>query len=916
MAGFFQQLFKPKWQHADHSVRIQAIQAGLDEETLKNLANNDPVTAVQTAALNQISDTLFLLKFINHQDPTLSNAVREHYLKLITGASAEADQIKAIGQLRDLTILMTIAAEWSQSPLGQAALEHINDEEALVTFAQTASSNKVRLLIAEKVNGIDALKSLEKTFKGKDKTAAKQVKAKIQAIEAEQQLAAEIEQRLSGLLDQIQSLAESAFNPNYVGKLAYLKQAWASEAVSDSQNQVFEQWCTQCENVVNAHEAEQKAFDAQQQKQKDANAIRQGAIETLQSVYDHARAQSNHDLNALSTELRSIQHSWGQAASLAPASAHQKQDYETLIKPLINLEQSLSALESVKVSELPKHPSLQETCKLKDKIQKQLKRVQWPNELAKATAVMQLEQQLDALAANLDSAYKAEKQTLDALDKDISALETAVNEGNIKQANKLQQKVRQLLGQVEKQKSKSQQQAFTRIITQLSELKDWQGFAAEPKFVALCEAMEQLAVNPKAPQEQSTAIHALQDEWKALGSLGDKKRQDQLWLQFKSSADRAFEPCRQHFDEQAKVREFNRQQREAICQSLETLFSEQDWGQADYKAIQRIIDKAYHEYKSFAPVDRDINKSLQERFNQASGAIKNQLKQYYLSNAEQKQHLVDQCQALLESEDLADATEQCKALQQTWKTIENAGRRENGLWTEFRKACDAVFAKRQAAYQAKRSEQGAAISQAEALVAKANSVDVNGDALEVIQQLKEELLALSLPAKVKTALLKKIDSAQDHVKEQIKTARSKAEKAKWENALDAIDQIAQWETSTGEDFPALESASLPKPVIEALSNRESQATKVGADTLSDLCFEIEIAAGLESPKGLEQARMAFQVKKLQSTMGTKPLSRQDTLEQTIVEWCRCSALSDDYPEFSKRFESAALRALGVETESA
>ena len=180
---------------------------------------------------------------------------------------------------------------------------------------------------------------------------------------------------------------------------------------------------------------------------------------------------------------------------------------------------------------------------------------------------------------------------LHVLQHQLDKLESEITEGNIKQANKLLAQVKKLFSQVDAKKVTKFSQRSQLLQNQLQELQDWKGFAAQPKFEALIHEMEQLQSSSLSPKELANQIHSLQEQWKALGSLGDKKQQNALWTQFKAAADIAYEPCKAFYDDQSKVRQFNKEQREQICSELDTLYEQQDWNNANFKALQKIIDK-------------------------------------------------------------------------------------------------------------------------------------------------------------------------------------------------------------------------------------------------------------------------------------------------------------------------------------
>ena len=48
----------------------------------------------------------------------------------------------------------------------------------------------------------------------------------------------------------------------------------------------------------------------------------------------------------------------------------------------------------------------------------------------------------------------------------------------------------------------------------VSKMSDWKNFATEPKFIQLCEEMEQLHTTKKNPEKLAQEIKSLQEQWK------------------------------------------------------------------------------------------------------------------------------------------------------------------------------------------------------------------------------------------------------------------------------------------------------------------------------------------------------------------------------------------------------------------
>ena len=919
MAAFFSSLFKPKWQHNDAQVRLQAIDQGLDSTTLKTLATEDEQIEVRHAAIKQLEDLSILASLLGRKE--LKPIVTERYISLALNSDTLEGQLASIRKINDPEIIMTVASESSESALVEAALSVITDEQQLFDFIQNSASAKARQLAIQSINDLGKLKSIEKSFRNKDKSLVKIAKGKIQEATEKEASIAQAKHHTESLLKQAQTLASQAFSPEFVGKLTYLKQQWETAQYTESFSNDFTQAIQTCEAVAKDNEAEQKALEEAKANAQDAQNKHLDALKQAQEIYDDAKSRNNLTASFVSEQLKNIQQTWFEAQNLNKADKALQGDFDALVKPLVNLESSLTALNDLNTKTVHEASGFTQLQKESNRIEKLQRSVNWPKEFANPSIIDEWEKSLQAIQAKIKQLKDSEKDSINQLSTQLDKLESEIAEGNIKQANKLLAQVKKLFSQVDAKKVTKFSQRSQLLQNQLQELQDWKGFAAQPKFEALIHEMEQLQSSSLSPKELANQIHSLQEEWKALGSLGDKKQQNALWTQFKAAADIAYEPCKAFYDDQSKVRQFNKEQREQICAELETLYEQQNWNNANFKALQKIIDKAHVEYKKFAPVDRQVNRDLQQRFNAALGQLKDKLHGYYNENAQDKLDLIDQCNALVEEQDIHAAIERCKLLQQKWKDTENAGRQENELWGKFRAACDEIFARRSAENQAKRAEIDERIAQAEALLANAKELAQGNSAndLAAVDDIKQQINQLDIPVKVKTAILKQVDGSKSALNKSIAAQKSEADRQKWVNAFALSDKLAELEQSQSDlesRVKLINEKELPKGCKEIFIKRTQQTDNSNDAALNELCLELEISLGLESPSEDRDQRMAFQVQLLQQNMGKPNRPRPQQIQYLQQRWFEIQGNQAEYAKYRERFTQGLERAEGLVTESA
>jgi hypothetical protein len=354
----------------------------------------------------------------------------------------------------------------------------------------------------------------------------------------------------------------------------------------------------------------------------------------------------------------------------------------------------------------------------------------------------------------------------------------------------------------------------------------------------------------------------------------------------------------------------NRQQ---LIAQLTDYEASMDWETADWGIVQKTLDAARETFRSFSPVDRHEHKSSQTSLQLISDKIYAHIKGEYQKNIEAKEALISQATALQDIEELSQAIEQSKQLQADWKTIGmTPNKADQKLWQEFRLACDAVFARRDEQRQQNKVQIEASIEQAEAIIVKAEAAasETNAENKEALQQCQAEFSELSLPKAVYAKLRKRLTDAQQQQEDSFSQAKLAKKQQAWVTLTDKLSAISlkAQDASQAESLfqPEISDYKLPlgldKSLFENKWNAEASELST-TDALRDACIGLEIAAELESPAEDQQARMAFQVKRLAQGLGQAG-SLQQQITDSVAHWLSLTADTT----WQQRYNQALLAA--------
>ncbi len=541
------------------------------------------------------------------------------------------------------------------------------------------------------------------------------------------------------------------------------------------------------------------------------------------------------------------------------------------------------------------------------KLEKTLAGIGWPSWAAVPDVLSEQRALVEVAAARLNDWKEGVARVTESLNQSLEQLEALIDAGELKSARAEAGRIRKALKPLPEKAATALNRQLARASARLGELSDWQTYATTPKREALLSAMTEIAETPLSPADQASRIKALRGEWNALGPVG-RSDDHKLLDTFNEMAEKAFEPCRSHFAEQAEVRAANLAAREAICESLSQYLTATDWSSTDFKAAERIMRTARDEWRAHHPVDRSAGKALEARFEALQADLHQQIKAEWDRNLEAKRQIVQEAQALAASEQpIQEQVDGAKRLQQRWKTIGSTPRRpDQTLWRDFRAACDAIFEGRDSAKRSEdqeiQSNRGAAEQLLEAFRSRLDDAasPIEATALREFQSQYAELPAL--PERLARALDRERDGLVRTAEQQLRDQRAAAARARLENlkAQDAEVSALEQRQLAGEtvDFEA--------PDSSFRGRCQPNAEPVATDVLTRLVIEAEIAAELESEES--DLRMSLQVEMMNAGRGREALAA--TPEDLTDRWCELGPKEASADALRERFFAAISVLLG------
>jgi hypothetical protein len=470
------------------------------------------------------------------------------------------------------------------------------------------------------------------------------------------------------------------------------------------------------------------------------------------------------------------------------------------------------------------------------------------------------------------------------------------------------------------------------VSRQVQKLKAWKEHAVAPKRAELIREMGSLIGAALEPQALAGRIRQLQEDWKTV-SKGVLSDSDADWQRFHQAAERAYQPCREHFEAQTKLRQANAEKRKAILERLRIFEAAHGGENADRRAFVTVLREAPLEWRRHFPVERSVARELQKEFDAAIGRLQGRLEAWHASNAEGKRSLIRRAAGLVDLQDGRDATEAVKRLQAQWKELGAAAPdQERVLWEEFRGHCDAVFHKRQQAHtdytaslQSNKARAVALCEEAEHLSGRSGADLLDGAAK--MAEWRAAFEAVGELPREERGLKGRFERALERVKASISAQKARDKERSLEDLLEAAGLIHAYGRAASQAAPVAERETL-KQSAEIYIAGVSRWPKGGAEALADawgtaaaakpleaahekalrmLCVRSEILIDLPTPVEDQELRRDYQMRRLVERMGRGNDGADDSVESLSLEWTRSNSASQDvYQSLFARF-NASLR---------
>ncbi|MBT1449397.1 DUF349 domain-containing protein [Glaciecola sp. XM2] len=916
----FDRLFKKPYESSDASKRQASVAAlqpskDADKRALHELAFNDEDADVSLAALARLNSfPLWLKAYDTHYHQKVKAQAKEMVMTLIEDEQAVSDSLfvdvitkgKHVPIVRELIFaskrlqynavlcaealleygqendIRRFYQELATDAQKRLFIEHTDDEKQLKRFKKYDNSVDIQSALTEKLNLIEQAASMPP----KIIAAGKLINAKLLAL-VERFDYAYINQQKQSLVEEFEALkAQFHYLSEDDGSLITQKYLAVKEKVDKRLAHLEPDYLKQVHldgvsDVID--DIEKRAHSMAQQVDLLADSGDDAQLNSQIELLDNAIG----DLNLEVTEIDSAHISRAHQVQITHIQnklhekAAQLKALPTFIANNALAEQIIAKAQALLMPQDDKNTADGQPIDDFSSLKKAFSTLQKQGISAGRSQQFkaletQFTQQKKAL---IEQARRQEKRCLAKL----AVCQKMIEQGKFKSAIGVFRTAQDMFNEIDKP-SISINKRMSDIREKVAELQDWQSYIAGPRKPELIGMAEALIANTNIDIGQRAAlVKQYRQQYLSLGKLHTEE-DDAYNTQFDEAIEKAFAPCREFFAQQDKVRDENLRKGQQVVDALKALDNLDD-----PIVLNKQIQSLSTQYRSLKAFDRDAKNKLHKAYLSALKPLQQKVDAFYEDNARQKQNLVKRATALLDNENSVEASEQAKMLQQSWKQIGFAGKKQDSvLWQAFREANDKVFARlnaqRDAQKQASHEQVQHLESAIKSILTKVSDAQNMGEMAALdgdFDTVKNAMQAVDKASQ--RALTKRFSSAQAIYDKKLKHFEQAKEQSKYEDVFNVLGEYQQTiphesvEALSAPFKQAFQQAYRSHPVLQSFTREQ---TALAADVLF---AQNALFAESALKKEVQLALMAAKLE------GQSMPSKDDML----AHWIAQGSLSDD-----------------------
>ncbi len=314
----------------------------------------------------------------------------------------------------------------------------------------------------------------------------------------------------------------------------------------------------------------------------------------------------------------------------------------------------------------------------------------------------------------------------------------------------------------------------------------------------LCEKAEELLLETSI-LKSFKQLQKYHQEWKEIGPTTQDKK-DEIWERFKNATDKINELRRDHYEKLQENQNNNLIAKTALCEKAEEILQIENKTIKNWQENTDNITQLLKVWKTIGPAPRKQNDEIWERFKVSLDTHFANKKEFFqnikdeqLNNYNIKLNICAQAEAIKNSTDWRNTTQELINLQKEWKNIGPVPRKySDKIWKRFRAACDEFFKSKSEYYANIGQHEIDNLKLKEELIVKVESYefskDKNGN-LDILKEFQREWTEIGhVPIKDKDKVQKKFRNAINAHLDGLKISKAEMQTINYKNRIESLKE--------------------------------------------------------------------------------------------------------------------------------
>ncbi|MGC8865653.1 MAG: DUF349 domain-containing protein [Bacteroidales bacterium] len=261
--------------------------------------------------------------------------------------------------------------------------------------------------------------------------------------------------------------------------------------------------------------------------------------------------------------------------------------------------------------------------------------------------------------------------------------------------------------------------------------------------IELCEKAEELLLEPNV-MKSFKELQRLHDKWKEIGPVPSEFKEE-IWERFRTATEKINARRREYYDKLHDELQSNYESKKALIEKVREIVENPAEAIKEWDNRTHSINELFNIWRSIGPAPRKVNdqiwtefKSLMDQFFKQKAEYFSKIKEQQLHNYNLKLDLCIQAEALMNSTDWKNTTQELIRLQEAWREIGPVPRRHSDkIWKRFRSACDHFFRAKEAYFAEIREKEKENLQLKEELIKQVEEYPFTGDKAQDLKVLKD-----------------------------------------------------------------------------------------------------------------------------------------------------------------------------------